>query len=1086
MPYLKLGGGTPTEITSSGTYTVSNGNETIDVVVHIGLLPDHDTSDVIGVSKVIRKGFVYLNGETGTPSITSSIIDEYDGFNNGSYSASVTGTNNPPHRLSSFSQTIYDTAYGNVIDVVESPIIETNDVTYEEDVVMGNGNITYIGSSTLSKRGFCYTKTETDPTIDDWIVYEEPTEDYNPIMTEFFDDLSHWGIVEGDAEINPSGQLHLSILGGQDFITYTTPIIISGNTFELETSLILNNLGVFNLGGGDANVLTLMFGLAESGFSVYCVYSTNGIFLFYNGYLIQQIGTVIPSYGGSAEWQNWKWRITNSTFEVLLDVDGVYVSQGETELPITFTGDTLSLFISTISMSAPVETHIDYLKINTLSTTPLSTGTYSLPLTAVSVDDNFRVRSYVEYNETDISYGNTVTVSHPVTSNILYWVGNSGSWDDISHWSYESGGIGGASIPTSGHYVIFDNNSFTTNNQTVTIITGSFYNGSIKNDCITFSMYISTSLSCYGELTVDNNNIRINGTLILQENSIFYGSCYVEILHRYNNSIVNGNNTIGTMNIDVNNNIPGSTFYFGQDSIQTVDHFRVINVSNNSHAVLLDKLKPITIFTSTPTMSLSAGNNVTLSWNTSNTSSCTLDNVTKNISGGQIVTPLNETTYELKSKGLGGIITDNIVIDVVDTSYNDGFQTVKPEIVSFTKTILSPIIEDLSSEIPVGTTITITHESSGAQIYYTLDGTTPTITSSLYSVPITSQSDDFIGDPPTITIKSIAYSSSINEYSSVSVETAEKLIYNTVDVDYTYNTYDTWKYDGVTYNGTILTVGSGGDYAGLYDAYDAVEFDATITTALILVDPTATAGWHDFNLDGRNEGYLGISGIKKTLFIRGTGDTPSDTTIDMPLYGFYYYYMDCDVYLENITFTQSLWRMCIGFAPASDNLNFFVNKCILSPYFYGYSYGSANSLNSKEGIQAKFSYVSVYNISIDAQFCFCDLSSITCEKTFFEATPSGRDCVGTLAGDYVDTPTTGYGSASGELLLTEYQTDVEIKKLSWNDGPEITITEDGTYTLYDGDGININVEIDYETLLTSSSSFTINNYEFTNGIKLIS
>ena len=175
MPYLRLGFGDPVLVTSSGTYTISTGTETLTINVSADLLPSYDTTDIIGVSKTIRRGFTYLQGSTGTPSITSSVINEYGTFNNGSYSTSVTGTNNPPHRLSSFSQTIYDTAYGNVIDVVESPIIETNDVTYEDDIVIGNGNIISSSGNVLSKRGFCYTKTETDPTIDDWIVYEELT-----------------------------------------------------------------------------------------------------------------------------------------------------------------------------------------------------------------------------------------------------------------------------------------------------------------------------------------------------------------------------------------------------------------------------------------------------------------------------------------------------------------------------------------------------------------------------------------------------------------------------------------------------------------------------------------------------------------------------------------------------------------------------------------------------------------------------------------------------------------------------------------------------------------------------------------------
>ena len=41
-----------------------------------------------------------------------------------------------------------------------------------------------------------------------------------------------------------------------------------------------------------------------------------------------------------------------------------------------------------------------------------------------------------------------------------YWVGGAGNWQDISHWSTQSGGKAGASLPTIDDLVIFDENSF--------------------------------------------------------------------------------------------------------------------------------------------------------------------------------------------------------------------------------------------------------------------------------------------------------------------------------------------------------------------------------------------------------------------------------------------------------------------------------------------------------------------------------------------------------------------------------------------------------------------------------------------------
>lgn len=48
----------------------------------------------------------------------------------------------------------------------------------------------------------------------------------------------------------------------------------------------------------------------------------------------------------------------------------------------------------------------------------------------------------------------------PFFATDYYWVGNSGDWNDQLHWSTQSGGQGGAGVPTSNDNVFFDNNSF--------------------------------------------------------------------------------------------------------------------------------------------------------------------------------------------------------------------------------------------------------------------------------------------------------------------------------------------------------------------------------------------------------------------------------------------------------------------------------------------------------------------------------------------------------------------------------------------------------------------------------------------------
>jgi hypothetical protein len=50
-----------------------------------------------------------------------------------------------------------------------------------------------------------------------------------------------------------------------------------------------------------------------------------------------------------------------------------------------------------------------------------------------------------------------------------FWVGGSGNWNNTSNWSTTTGGVGGASVPTSADNVIFDTLSFSAGAQVVTV-----------------------------------------------------------------------------------------------------------------------------------------------------------------------------------------------------------------------------------------------------------------------------------------------------------------------------------------------------------------------------------------------------------------------------------------------------------------------------------------------------------------------------------------------------------------------------------------------------------------------------------------
>lgn len=74
----------------------------------------------------------------------------------------------------------------------------------------------------------------------------------------------------------------------------------------------------------------------------------------------------------------------------------------------------------------------------------------------------------------------TVTYTLPFTpsNDTLYWFGDSGDWTDLSHWSYNSGNVPpspATCLPTRGDHVVFDDLSFSSDNQTVTVDGDSYF-----------------------------------------------------------------------------------------------------------------------------------------------------------------------------------------------------------------------------------------------------------------------------------------------------------------------------------------------------------------------------------------------------------------------------------------------------------------------------------------------------------------------------------------------------------------------------------------------------------------------------------
>jgi hypothetical protein len=92
-----------------------------------------------------------------------------------------------------------------------------------------------------------------------------------------------------------------------------------------------------------------------------------------------------------------------------------------------------------------------------------------------------------------------------------YWVGGSGTWDatTTTNWSATTGGLGGASAPTSADNVIFNSLSNATL-YTVTVgttaVCADFTVGAPLTGAVTFSLNATAFISCYGSMALPATN----------------------------------------------------------------------------------------------------------------------------------------------------------------------------------------------------------------------------------------------------------------------------------------------------------------------------------------------------------------------------------------------------------------------------------------------------------------------------------------------------------------------------------------------------------------------------------------------------
>ncbi|WP_079716922.1 DUF7507 domain-containing protein [Parapedobacter luteus] len=119
--------------------------------------------------------------------------------------------------------------------------------------------------------------------------------------------------------------------------------------------------------------------------------------------------------------------------------------------------------------------------------------------------------------------GNAGWTIIPSDGDARYWIGGGGDWNDASHWSTESGGPGGACVPTVANDVYFDANSgfgTTAASRTITVNNGNAYfrnmdwTGAANNPIL--NRNAAWNMEAWGESIVLNPAVTLNATFQLR------------------------------------------------------------------------------------------------------------------------------------------------------------------------------------------------------------------------------------------------------------------------------------------------------------------------------------------------------------------------------------------------------------------------------------------------------------------------------------------------------------------------------------------------------------------------------------------
>ena len=180
--------------------------------------------------------------------------------------------------------------------------------------------------------------------------------------------------------------------------------------------------------------------------------------------------------------------------------DGI---SGQNESTMTISGDQNISGTLTITGYDPVHNRERVESSVAGANRQLSAGTVSITNCDISDMTGAGSGSWDISAGQNVDYGGNIGITFTEGAN-QYWVGNNGSFDDVTHWASSSGGVGGTGrVPLAQDTAVFDANSCTLPSRTITLdvqIMSGINASAIANDP-TFSGSVS-EVDVYGDLNL--------------------------------------------------------------------------------------------------------------------------------------------------------------------------------------------------------------------------------------------------------------------------------------------------------------------------------------------------------------------------------------------------------------------------------------------------------------------------------------------------------------------------------------------------------------------------------------------------------